>query len=109
MIIKLLLATLSIFITAYILPGVHLDGFTAALVLAVVLSLINHFIRPILLLFTLPLNILSLGLFTFVIMALCTLLASWLVPGFHVDGFFWALAFAVLLTLVKKVLSPANF
>lgn len=109
MIVKLFFSALSIFVAAYLLPGVRLDGFITACVLAVVLYLINYLIRPILLLFTLPINLMTLGLFTFVVMAVCIMIAAAIVPGFSVDGFFWALAFAVLLTFVEKVLSPVNF
>jgi putative membrane protein len=72
-----------------------------ALIVAVVLGVVNAFIRPLLLILTLPLNILTLGLFTFVIMALCTLLVSAVVPGFDIDGFWWALAFALILSLIN--------
>lgn len=106
MLMNLLLATLSVFITAYVLPGVKLEGWTAALILAVVLGIINTVIRPVLIVLTLPINIMTLGLFTLVIMAVCVLLASAIVPGFHVDGFFWAMAFSIVLFVVKKFLLP---
>lgn len=92
--IKILLSTIAVFVTARILPGVHVTDFGHALVIAVVLGVINAFIRPILLILTLPINILTLGLFTFVVMGLCVMLATLIVPGFVVDGFFWAMAFA---------------
>jgi putative membrane protein len=100
-----LIATLAVIITAYILPGVKLSGFFAALVTALILGLINAFIKPILILLTLPLNILTLGLFTFVINALLIMLTSAIVPGFHVDGFWWALLFSLLLSVVYYALS----
>lgn len=103
-IISLILSTIAVFVTAYLLPGVHLSGWGAALVLAVVLGVINAFIRPILLILTLPINILTLGLFTLVIIALCVLLASMVVPGFHVDSFWWAMAFGVVLALISAVI-----
>lgn len=103
-IITLILNTIAVFVTSSILPGIRLDGWTSALILAVVLGVINAFIRPILLILTLPINILTLGLFTFVIMGLMVLLASAIVPGFHVDGFWWAVAFAIILAVVNSFL-----
>lgn len=103
---SLLLGTIAVFVSAYILPGVKVEGWTTALVLAIVLGVINAFIRPVLLLLTLPINILTLGLFTFVIIALCVLLASYIVPGFHVDGFWWAMAFGVVLAIINSFINP---
>jgi putative membrane protein len=102
--ISLVLSTIAVFITAYILPGVKLDGWTSALIVAVVLGLINAVIRPLLLILTLPINILTLGLFTFVIIAGCVMLASAFVPGFHVDGFLWAMAFGIILAIINSFL-----
>lgn len=86
-----LVYAVAIVITAYLLPGVRLSGFSAALIAALVLGLVNTFIKPVLMLLTLPLNILTLGLLTFVINALIILLTSAVVPGFAVLGFWWAL------------------
>jgi putative membrane protein len=102
--ISLVLSTVAVFVTAYILPGVKLDGWTSALIVAIVLGLINTVIRPLLLILTLPINILTLGLFTFVIIAACVMLASAFVPGFHVDGFLWAMAFGVVLSIINSFL-----
>jgi putative membrane protein len=96
-----LLSALAIMITSYILPGVHLEGFLPAMVTAVVIGLINTFIKPALLIFTLPINILSLGLFTLVINAVLIMIASALTPGFQVDNFGWALLFSVVLFFVN--------
>jgi putative membrane protein len=100
-----LIRAVAIVITAYLLPGVRLSGFFSALVVAVVLGLVNTFIRPLLMLLTLPLNILTLGLFTFVINALLILLTSALVPGFNVAGFWWALLFSLVLAIINYALS----
>jgi len=100
-----LVYAVAIVITAYLLPGVQLSGFSAALVTALVLGLVNTFIKPVLLLLTLPLNILTLGLLTFVINALLILLTSALVPGFVVTGFWWALLFSLVLSAVNYALS----
>ncbi len=99
-----LLYAVAIIVSAYLLPGVAVSGFITALIVAVVLGLVNTFIKPILLVLTLPVNILTLGLFTFVINALLILLVSAFVPGFKVAGFWWALLFSVILSLVAAIL-----
>ena len=104
-----LIRAVAIVITAYLLPGVHLTGFIAALATADVLGLINTFIKPLLLLLTLPLNILTLGLFTLVINALLIMLTSALVPGFAVAGFGWALLFGLVLSVINYALSAVVF
>jgi putative membrane protein len=100
-----LIYAVAILITAYLLPGVRLSGFFAALVAALVLGLINTFFKPLLLLLTLPLNILTLGFLTFVINALLILLTSAIVPGFVVTGFWWALLFSLVLSIINYALS----
>jgi putative membrane protein len=95
---------MAVFISAYILPGVKVDGLLTAIVVAIILGAINMFIRPILLLLTFPLTILSFGLFTFIINALLVLLVSSLVPGFKVSGFLWALIFSLVLSIVSSFL-----
>ena len=99
-----LVSGLAIIITAYLLPGVRVTGFFAALITALILGLINAFIRPVLILLTLPLNILTLGLFTLVINALLILLAAAIVPGFSVQGFWWALIFGLVLAVISYAL-----
>ena len=102
--IRWILLTLAVMVVAFILPGVHLTGPYAALVVAVVLGLINVILRPIVLVLTLPVNILTLGLLTLVIDALLVLLAARLVPGFELASFWWAMLFAVVLGLVNWML-----
>ncbi len=102
--ISLVLSSIAVFVVANILPGVHIDGFGTALIVAVVLGFINAIIRPILLILTLPITILTLGLFSLVIIAFCVMLVSWIVPGFHVDGWIWALVFAVVLAVINAFL-----
>jgi len=101
-IINWLVSALVILIAAYILPGVHVASLTAALVTAVVLGIINLFIKPLIIILTLPLTILTLGLFTLVINAFLILLASSIVPGFKVDGFWWALIFSIVLSVINS-------
>jgi putative membrane protein len=106
--ISLILSSVAVFVAANVLPGVHIDGFGTALILAVVLGIINAFIRPLLLLLTLPISILTLGLFSLFIIAFCVMLASWIVPGFHVDGWLWALVFAIGLALINAFIGALS-
>ena len=111
-IINWFISALAILVTAYLLPQVSVKSFFTAVVLAVVLGLINAIIRPILLILTLPVNILTLGLFTFVINALMIMLADFLTPGFEVANFGWALLFSLVLTVInwflKGLAKPAT-
>ena len=93
-----------IFSIAYILPGTTVVDFAAALVVALVLGIINALLKPVLLILTLPINILTLGLFTFILNALLIILVSNIVPGFIVDGFLAALIFGIVLSVVNTVL-----
>ncbi|MDE2039670.1 MAG: phage holin family protein [Elusimicrobia bacterium] len=102
--VHLLLSAVAVFVAARLLPGAHVDSFSTALVVAVVLGLVNAVLKPILLFLTLPINILTLGLFTFVVIGGCVLLVAYLVPGFYVDGFGWALAFAFVLWVLNGFL-----
>ncbi len=104
LLVKWLITTVSIIVVAYLLPGVTIKDFVTALVVALVLGLLNIFLKPLLLLLTLPINLLTLGLFTFVINAVIILLVSAFVKGFRVDGFLWALLFSILLSLVSSIL-----
>lgn len=98
-----LIYSLAILVVAYVLPGVHVAHFWIAVIAAMVLGVLNAIIKPILILLTLPINILTLGLFTFVINALMILLTSSLVKEFHVDNFWWALLFSILLSIVSSI------
>ncbi len=97
-----LIAALAILIAAYIVPGVTIT-LISALIAAVVLGALNLFIRPILVVLTLPINILTLGLFSLVINAFLVLLATYLVPGFAVESFVTAFLFALVLAIVNWV------
>ena len=94
-------AALAILVSALILPGIQVSGFVSALATAVVLGLLNIFLKPILLLLTLPINILTLGLFTLVVNAIIIKLASAVVPGFEVKSIWWAILFSVVLGVVN--------
>ncbi|MCX6797740.1 MAG: phage holin family protein [Candidatus Falkowbacteria bacterium] len=100
---KWLISAVAILIAAYIIPGVKVAGVWTALILAAVLGLLNISIKPLLILLTLPINILTLGLFTLVINALVIMLASSIVKGFSVGGFINALLFSIVLTIIQSL------
>lgn len=100
-----LVTAISLVLTAYIVPGFVITSFAAALVAAVVLGLVNAIVKPILVFLTLPLTLVTLGLFLFVINALTIWLAGALTPGFDVAGFVPALIGSIVLTLVASVLN----
>jgi len=105
LLLKWLLMTLSVGITAYLIPGIALSGFFSALLVALFLGIINTLVRPLLILITLPITILTLGLFTFVINAVLVLLASKVVHGFEVKGFWWAMLFSIVLSIIQYILN----
>lgn len=102
---QILLSALAVIIGAYLLPGIELNGFGSALLVALALALLNQFVRPLLILLTIPATVLSLGLFLFVVNALVILLADWMVLGFNVKDFWWALLFSIILSFVKGFLN----
>ena len=104
-IVRLLINAMALMATATLIDGISANGFSGAIIAALVLGIINAVIRPVLLLFTLPLNLLTLGLFTFVINALMLMLTSFFVSGFVVDGFFAALVGSVVLSVISAVLT----
>ena len=106
--IKILLSAVAVLIVSYLLSGVVVESFLSALIVAFVLAILNNIIRPILIVLTIPITIVTLGLFLLVINALMILLASGLVPGFEVAGFWWALLFSLLLSIVNAVLGDLS-
>jgi len=102
--ISWIVSALAIAITAYLLPGISVDGVVSVLVLAVVLGAINTFIRPVLLILTLPLSIMTLGIFALVLNTLLIMLAAAIVPGVSVAGFFSALLFGIVLAIIHSFL-----
>lgn len=110
-IVAILINTIAVLITNYILPGIHLANFWTALAVAILLGIVNSILRPIIFILTLPINILTLGLFSFVIMGALVYLVSLIVPGFLIDNFGWAILFALLVALINWFLyslAPRN-
>ncbi len=103
--LRWLILTAAIMVSAYLFPGIEISGFGTALFAAVVLSILNAFFRPILIILTLPINILTLGLFTFVINAFLLMMTSGVIGGLHVAGFGSALLGSLIISLVSWGLS----
>lgn len=106
--VRIIIQTIAVFIAASILPGVEVDSLVTTLIVAIVLGVINVFLKPLLVLLTLPITIVTFGLFILVINAVLVLLVSTLVNGFHVDGFWWALFFSIIVSLVSSFLETLN-
>ncbi len=108
---KWVVSAITIFLVAKLVPGFRVDSFTTALIVALVLGLINAFIKPVILILTLPINILTLGIFTFVVNALLLILVSKFIQGFTISGFVPAFIGAILIWLIGLVLHmifPSN-
>ncbi len=103
LLIRFLLSGVAVMLTSYLLGGVHVTDYWAALLVAALVSFANLFVRPILILFTIPITILTLGLFLLVINSLLILTVDYLVDDFRVDGFWWALAFSLILSVFNSL------
>lgn len=103
--IALVLNALALLATAYIVPGFHVSNFTTAILAAIVLGVVNTFIKPIIGLITLPLTILTLGLFIFVINAIVLFIVSRVVTGLTIDGWVPAILGAIVLSVVSTILN----
>lgn len=109
-IIKLIISTLAVLISSYLLPGVEIQGnsFFTALIVAAVLSFLNAIVKPIMIVLTIPITIFTLGFFLLVINAVIILITSRLVDGFVVHGFWWALLFSFILSIVTSILESVK-
>lgn len=105
LIVHWLIMTVSVMIAAYVIPGVTVSNFFSALWVALFLGIVNLLLKPLLILITLPINILTLGLFTFVINGLIILLASSVVKGFQVSGFWVAVLFSIVLSIINFLMN----
>lgn len=102
-IIRLLLNAVAVVLTAYLLPGVDVTDYWTALIVAIVLVVANVVVKPVLVILTIPITIVTLGLFLLVINALIILMADYLVDGFSVNGFWWALLFSLILSIFNSL------
>jgi putative membrane protein len=103
-IIQIIISALAVYFTAWLLPGVSIENFPSAIIVAIVLGLLNVFLKPILQIVSLPITILTLGFFLLIINAFIIILASYLVGSFHVDNFWWALVFSIIVSVVIGIM-----
>ncbi|MDR6514841.1 phage holin family protein [Chryseobacterium camelliae] len=103
LIIRLLITAIVAFLLTKILPGVNFTGFSAAVIFAIVLALLNLIVKPVLNILGLPLTIITLGLFTLVINAVIILIADYFIDSMTVDGFWWAFLFSILLSVITSL------
>ncbi|MFQ3181998.1 MAG: putative membrane protein [Polaribacter sp.] len=102
--LKILLTAFAVLVLAAVLPGISVNGYASALIVAAVIAVLNMVVRPLLIFFTLPATLVTFGLFIFVINAIIILMADALVDGFGVSGFFVAFVFSVLLSIFRAAL-----
>ncbi|MGC1471834.1 MAG: phage holin family protein [Psychroserpens sp.] len=103
LLIRLLITAGIVMLLAHFLPGVAVSGFVAAIIVAIVLAILNFIVKPILVVLTIPITVVTLGLFLFVINALIILLADQFIDGFAVSGFWIALLFSILLSIGQSI------
>ena len=103
LLVRLLITAGLVMLIAYLLPGVHVDSFVQSIYVAIILGLLNLFVKPILVILTLPVTILTLGLFLLVINALIVMLCSNIVGGFYVESFWTALFFSIILSVFQTI------
>jgi len=103
-IIKILLTAVAVLVLAYILPGVEVDNYSTAIWVAFIVGILFSILKPILVILTLPVTVITLGLFLFVINAALILIADNWIDGFTVSGFWWALLFSMLLSVFESFL-----
>lgn len=99
--IGIILSAVAVYLLAYLLPGVHVDDYIDAIGVALVISLLNIFLRPLLIFLTIPATIITLGLFLLVINAFIIWVTNLMLDSFTVDSFWWALLFSLLLSIVN--------
>ncbi|GAB0157674.1 phage holin family protein [Chryseobacterium sp. Alg-005] len=104
-IIRLFITSIVAYLLTKILPGVQFEGFTSAIIFAIVLGLLNLIVKPILSLFGLPLTIITLGLFALVINAVIILMADYFIDSMVVDGFWWAFIFSIALSIITSLVN----
>lgn len=104
-ILSILISSIAVYFTAWLLPGISVKGFGSAILVAIVLGILNAIVKPVLQFLSFPITILTLGLFLLVINTLIILLASWIMgSSFHVENFWWALLFSIIMSIVSSLL-----
>lgn len=105
LLVKFVILVISIYIASYIIPGVTISSVSTLLVVSIVLGLINTFVKPILVILTFPLTVVTLGIFLLILNGLLVLLVGNIVPGFHISGLFVAILFSIVVSVVSSLLS----
>ena len=103
-ILRLLLSALAVVLLSKVLPGVAVDSYITAVIVAIVLSLLNFIVKPLLIVLTLPITIITLGIFLLFINGIIILLADYFITGFSVSNIWWALLFSLLLSFLQSIL-----
>jgi putative membrane protein len=103
--IRLVISAIAIIIAAYLLSGVSVEDYLAAIIVAAFLAILNSTIRPLLIILTIPITIFTLGLFLLVINALMVMIAAYFLDSFVVENFWWALAFSLILSILNGLFS----
>lgn len=106
--IKILISSLAVMVAGLLLPGVHIEDYFTGIAVALILAFLNAFVKPLLVILTIPATLLTFGLFLLVINAIIILLADYVVDGFEVDNFWWALLFSLLLSIVTSLFESLN-
>lgn len=101
--VKILLNTIAVVIGSYIIPGVWVESFKDSLIVAIVLAILNALVKPVLVFITIPVTIVTFGIFLLVINAIIIMIADSLIPGFHVSGFWSALFFSFVLSIINAI------
>lgn len=104
-VLNIIISTLAVLITQWILPGVKVDDMMSAVLAAIVLAFLNSVVKPILTILTIPITLFTFGFFLLILNAFMIIITSKLISGFHVDGFWWALLFSLILSLVSSILN----
>jgi putative membrane protein len=104
MILQIIISSLAIYFTAWLLPGIEIKSYPSAILVAIVLGLLNVFLKPVLQFLSFPLTIVTFGLFLLVINALIILLTSTIIGSFRVENFWWALLFSIIVTVVTEIM-----
>ncbi len=104
-IIKILLSSFSVFLAGWILNGVYIQNYGTSLLVALVLAVLNFILKPILIFLTIPITLITFGLFLLVINAFIALLASNIIDGFYIDGFWWAVGFSIIVSIVNYLIN----
>ena len=105
---RILVSSFAIVIAQYLIPGVSIDGFTTAIIVAFVMAILNAFLKPIIVFLTIPITFFTFGLFLLVINAIIVMITAHFVAGFHIASFWSALLFSIVLSVVTYILESLN-